>query len=76
MQNVQAWFDAENPSGTEPDEAAYAALAADIRHLKEVKAQGSVGTRVNYILPGTRSLVHLDRAGKAEQAGAALQGGD
>ncbi|MCA0272230.1 MAG: ABC transporter permease subunit [Proteobacteria bacterium] len=55
MQNVQAWF-AANPQGTEPDEAAYAALAADLVHLKEIKAQGSVGTRINYVLPGSRSL--------------------
>jgi putative spermidine/putrescine transport system permease protein len=55
MQNLAAWFEA-NPSGTEPGEAAYAALAADLVHLREVKAQGSVGTRINYILPGSRSL--------------------
>ncbi len=55
MQNLVGWFGA-NAEGTEPDEAAYAALAADLIVLKDLKAQGSVGTRVNYILPGTRSL--------------------
>lgn len=55
MQNIVGWFKA-NPKGTAPDEAAYAALAADLKQLQEVKAQGSVGTRINYVLPGTRSL--------------------
>ena len=55
MQNIVGWFSA-NPKGTAPDEAAYAALAADLKQLQEVKAQGSVGTRINYVLPGTRSL--------------------
>jgi putative spermidine/putrescine transport system permease protein len=55
MQNLKAWFDA-NPAGTEPDEAAYAALAADFVVLKKVKAQGAVGGRVNYDVSGTRSL--------------------
>jgi len=55
MQNLAAWFDA-NPQGTEPDEAAFAALAEDLKYLREIKAQGSVGTRINYIQPGTRSL--------------------
>ena len=55
MQNLKAWFDA-NPAGTAPDEAAYAALAADFVVLKKVKAQGAVGGRVNYDVSGTRSL--------------------
>ena len=55
MQNLKTWFSA-NPPGTDPDEAAYAALAADLAHLKSLKAQGSVGQRINYDLAGTRSL--------------------
>ena len=55
MQNLKDWFDA-NPVGTEPDEAAYAALAADFVVLKKVKAQGAVGGRVNYDVSGARSL--------------------
>lgn len=55
MVNVRGWFDA-NPIGTEPDEAAFAALAADLRHAAEIKAIGTIGTRINYDLEGTRSL--------------------
>ena len=55
MVGLRGWFD-ENPPGTEPDEAAYAALAADLAHLREIRAQGNVGTRINYIAPGSRSL--------------------
>jgi putative spermidine/putrescine transport system permease protein len=55
MQNLGAWFDA-NPITVEPDEAAYAALAADLVQLKELKAAGVVGTRINYDISGTRSL--------------------
>lgn len=53
--NVVAWFDA-NPQGTEPDEAAFAALAADLKLMREAKTAGEAGTRINYILSGTRSL--------------------
>ena len=55
MVNLREWFDA-NPAGTEPDEAAYAALAADLVVLGDLRAQGNVGTRINYDAPGTRSL--------------------
>ena len=55
MVELRSWFDA-NPQGTEPDEAAYAALVADLIRLRELKAQGNVGTRINYIHPGSRSL--------------------
>lgn len=55
MQNLAAWFKA-NPPGTEPDETAYGALAADLVVLKGLKAQGSVGQRINYDLAGSRSL--------------------
>ena len=52
---VGAWF-AANPVGTEPDEAAYAALAEDFKAMKANKTAGIAGTRVNYTLPETRSL--------------------
>ena len=55
MVELRAWFDA-NPPGTEPDEAAYVALAADLVHLREIKAQGNVGTRINYFRAGSRSM--------------------
>ncbi|THD82291.1 ABC transporter permease [Aliigemmobacter aestuarii] len=55
MPAISAWF-AENPAGTEPDEAAYAALAADLQAASAAKTIGVVGTRVNYDMPGTRSL--------------------
>jgi putative spermidine/putrescine transport system permease protein len=53
---VSAWF-AANPEGTEPDEAAFAALADDFRKMKAEKTAGMAGTRVNYTLPETRSLI-------------------
>ena len=55
MTRTRDWF-AEHPQGTEPDEAAFAALAADLVDLKELRAQGDVGTRINYDVPGSRSL--------------------
>lgn len=55
MVNLRSWFDS-NPLGTEPDESAYAALAADLVQLKILKAGGSVGQRVNFDFPGARSL--------------------
>jgi putative spermidine/putrescine transport system permease protein len=55
MPNLTQWF-AETAPGTEPDEAAFAALAADLRILRETRAAGSVGTRVNYDFSGARSL--------------------
>ncbi|PRY95447.1 putative spermidine/putrescine transport system permease protein [Hasllibacter halocynthiae] len=55
MQNLGGWFDA-NPPGTPANEEAFAALAADMAQLRELRAQGSVGTRINYEVPGTRSL--------------------
>ena len=55
MVNLRAWFD-ENPRGTAPDEAAYAALAADLLVLRKVKAAGQAGTRINYERSGSRSM--------------------
>lgn len=52
---VSAWF-AANPSGTAPDEAAFAALASDFKTMKADKTAGEAGTRVNYTLPESRSL--------------------
>ena len=65
MPNLTAWFDATEP-GTEPDEAAYAALAADLVLLRENRTAGEVGTRVNYDLSGARSLF-TSTARKAER---------
>ncbi|WP_068117389.1 ABC transporter permease [Tropicimonas marinistellae] len=55
MVDLRAWFD-ENPVGTEPDEAAYAALAAGLAHARETKSIGQIGTRINYEVSGTRSM--------------------
>ncbi|SLN31061.1 Spermidine/putrescine transport system permease protein PotB [Pseudoruegeria aquimaris] len=55
MVNLRAWFK-ENPPGTEPDEAAYEALVKDLVVLRELKAPGSVGTRINYERAGSRSM--------------------
>lgn len=55
MPRLTAWFDATEP-GTEPDEAAWQALAHDLRDAAEAKTVGVVGTRVNYEMSGTRSL--------------------
>ncbi|WP_347138633.1 ABC transporter permease [Paracoccus sp. SSK6] len=55
MPQLSQWF-AENPRGTDPDEAAWAALAADLQAAAEGRTIGVVGTRINYDVPGTRSL--------------------
>jgi len=55
MPQISAWFD-ETKAGDAPDEAAYAALVADIAAAAEARTIGVVGTRVNYELSGTRSL--------------------
>lgn len=52
---LAAWFSA-NPSGTVPDEAAFAALASDLALMKKNKTAGEAGTRINYNLGGTRSM--------------------
>jgi putative spermidine/putrescine transport system permease protein len=54
MPAVSAWF-AENPGAT-ADEAAFAALAADLKAGAAARTVGAVGTRINYDVPGTRSL--------------------
>lgn len=55
MPELTAWF-AANPRGTPVDEAAFAALAADLRLAAASRTVGTVGTRINYELPGSRSL--------------------
>jgi putative spermidine/putrescine transport system permease protein len=52
---TSAWLN-NTESGTPPDEAAYAALAADFVQMKADRSAGIAGTRVNYNLPETRSL--------------------
>lgn len=53
--NLVAWFKA-NPAGSEIGESGYAALAADLQHMKAEKTAGSAGTRINYDISGSRSL--------------------
>ncbi|SIS85314.1 ABC transporter permease [Phaeovulum vinaykumarii] len=53
--NLVQWFD-EHPQGSELDESAYAALAADLKLMRETKTAGVAGTRINYDVAGTRSL--------------------
>ena len=55
MTRTRAWF-GDHPPGTAPDEAAFAGLVADLMDLKTLRAQGDVGTRINYDVPGSRSL--------------------
>ncbi|MDO9526238.1 MAG: ABC transporter permease [Gemmobacter sp.] len=55
MPALSAWF-SENPRGTVPGEPAFAALAADLDQARINKSAGEIGTRINYDLPGTRSL--------------------
>lgn len=55
MPSLVQWF-AENPPGIAPDEAAFAALATDLQTAAVARTVGSVGTRINYDVPGARSL--------------------
>jgi len=52
---LTAWF-AANPGDVAPDEPAFAALAADLAAMKANKTAGEAGTRINYVVGGTRSL--------------------
>lgn len=63
MPAVVGWFKA-NP-GVAPDEAAFAALAADLAAAQSARTAGSVGTRINFDLPGTRSLFTSTARGAA-----------
>ncbi|MGX5831797.1 ABC transporter permease [Mesorhizobium sp. 43Arga] len=49
------WFGA-NPSKVAPDESAYAALGADLDLMRRNRTAGEAGARINYIVPGSRSL--------------------
>ncbi len=55
MPALVQWFK-DTPDDAPIDETAYAALASDLKLLRANKTAGIVGTRVNYDLPGTRSL--------------------
>ena len=55
MTRTRDWLAATEP-GAVPDEAAFAGLAADLADLKALRAQGDVGTRINYDASGARSL--------------------
>lgn len=45
-----------HPAGTPPDEAAFAAVALDLKDGYTARTAPLAGTRVNYDMPGTRSL--------------------
>lgn len=62
MPRLVDWF-AANPGA--PDEAAFAALAGDLQQAAEERTIGSVGTRINYDVPGTRSLFTSTARGAA-----------
>jgi putative spermidine/putrescine transport system permease protein len=64
---VSEWF-AANPDATEPDEAAFAALAADFKTMKAARTAGEAGTRINYTLPESRSLFTKTARGADELA--------
>ncbi|NEX45311.1 ABC transporter permease [Pseudotabrizicola algicola] len=64
MPRTTAWF-AETPPGTPPDEAAWEALAHDLRDAAAARTVGVVGTRVNYEMSGTRSLFTSTARGAA-----------
>lgn len=55
MQNTIAWLE-EHPDQTSPAEEAFVALQQDLLELRTLRAAGQVGNRINYELPGTRSL--------------------
>ncbi|PRY22670.1 putative spermidine/putrescine transport system permease protein [Aliiruegeria haliotis] len=55
MVELRGWFD-ETAAGTEPDEAAYAALVDGLAHARETKSIGQIGTRINYEVSGSRSM--------------------
>ncbi|WP_042248765.1 ABC transporter permease [Paracoccus sp. PAMC 22219] len=55
MPQVSAWF-ASTEHGTAPDDAAWTALAQDLVASADARSIGVVGTRINYDMPGTRSL--------------------
>lgn len=64
MPRMTAWF-AETPPGTPPDDAAWEALALDLKDAAAARTVGVVGTRVNYEMSGTRSLFTSTARGAA-----------
>lgn len=64
MPALTAWF-AANPRGTAIGEEAFAALASDLKRAAASRTVGTVGTRINYEMPGTRSL--FTATGRAAQ---------
>lgn len=54
MPRISAWL-REHPDA-EPSEEAYALLVEDLKEARKKKTIGSVATRINYDVPGTRSL--------------------
>ncbi|MDO5647413.1 ABC transporter permease [Paracoccus sp. (in: a-proteobacteria)] len=66
MPQVSAWF-ASTERGTDPDDAAWAALAADLTQAAADRTIGVVGTRINYDMAGTRSL--FTSTGRAVRGG-------
>jgi putative spermidine/putrescine transport system permease protein len=52
---LSQWF-AENPQGSEINEAAYAALVSDLVVMNQKKTSGEAGLRINFTFPGTVSL--------------------
>ncbi len=55
MPQIGEWF-RTHPNGTEPDEAAYTALVNDLVSAGAARTVAVAGERVNYEMPGTRSL--------------------
>ncbi|MEO8244454.1 MAG: ABC transporter permease, partial [bacterium] len=55
MPGMVQWF-ATHPLGTEPDEAAYTVLVDDLKAAAAARTVAVAGERVNFALPGTRSL--------------------
>ena len=55
MPGISAWF-ASHPVGTVPDEEAYSILVTDLKTAADAKTVAVAGERVNYAMPGTRSL--------------------
>jgi putative spermidine/putrescine transport system permease protein len=55
MPRLLAWFEA-NPAGSAIDESAFEALVDDLRVAAADRTLGAIGTRINYEVPGSRSL--------------------
>ena len=55
VDKLAIWFEA-NPEGSAIDEAAYAALVADLARMQTDRTAALAGTRINYTVPGSISL--------------------